>query len=98
MRNTQGEDCTWYETEGYEAECDWADGQSGFVANEMCCACGGGSTYHDPNEQTGGKAEGEPCNPSQYECAEGLICIDVEDSQGNYVPMCTTDDSESQDA
>jgi hypothetical protein len=45
----------------------------------------------EETEPTTDKAEGESCNPGQYECAEGLVCRDVEDSSGNYVPMCTTE-------
>ena len=48
----------------------------------------------EETDPTNGKSEGESCNPGQYECAEGLVCRDAQDSTGAYVPMCTTEQTE----
>ena len=45
LKDADGFECDTYY--GYEGICGRFDGNEGFVANQMCCACGGGKTSVD---------------------------------------------------
>ena len=47
LRNKWGKDCSYYE--GREYSCSSSD-KGEFIANNLCCACGGGDPKGEENE------------------------------------------------